>query len=613
MDRSSGAGSPRDPGARIPAAGLLAVAVVILAGALRLWSLNRAPSNPFYDAAVRSMGLSWHNFIFGAIDPGAAVSIDKPPADLWLQVASIKLLGFNRFALHLPEALGGSIAVALLYAAIRAVWGRTAGLLAALSLAVLPLSVLTSRSDTMDSVMAALLIASLWASVRALQTRRATWVLAAAALVGVAFNVKLSEALIPLPGLVVLWWMAPAPRLRIAVLAGAAATLALVGMVWIVGASLTPIGHRPYPIGSKTGSIYRVVFVYNGLDRLRGAPQLGPTDPTTPGPLRLLGPRADYNQLIGTELIAALTLALGLGLLAARRRAPDEGSPPEAPTAIPPSVAPDASDPTGVAGAEHRRVARSTAVGLGLWLLVALVLFSVMGHLQTRYLEAGTPAVAAALGVSAAGLLARARQRDDARIVLAAALALAGLYALTAATDSLGRAAGGLDLALALALLAGAVGRRRTWTRSTSLSVLTGLALLAAPVRFSLDLIDRHSGNAPQVGSGAQYGPYLHAHRGGAPYEVASSDPLGVVGLIAADDQPVLILNDVKGPLVRLATLKQIVGRGAVRYVLLAHPCTSGFRCPSTTSWSVRHTTRIRGYLYRFTTAGDPARTAAAV
>ena len=57
MDRSSGAGSPRDPGARIPAAGLLAVAVVILAGALRLWSLNRAPSNPFYDAAVRSMGL----------------------------------------------------------------------------------------------------------------------------------------------------------------------------------------------------------------------------------------------------------------------------------------------------------------------------------------------------------------------------------------------------------------------------------------------------------------------------------------------------------------------------------------------------------------------------
>ncbi len=590
MGRSSGSRAPDDRAARIPAAGILAVAAVILGGALRLWSIDRAPPNPFYDAAVRSMGLSWHNFIFGAIDPGAGVSIDKPPADLWLQVLSTKLLGFNRFALHLPEALGGSIAVALLYAAVRSVWGRPAGVLAALSLAVLPISVLTARSDTMDSVMAALLIASFWASVRALETRRGLWVLAAAALIGVAFNVKLSEALVPLPGLAVMWW-ATLPRRRTAVLAGAAAVLALVGMAWIVVASFTPIGHRPYPIGSKTGSIYRVVFVYNGLDRLRGAPQLGPTDPTTPGPLRLLGSRGHYNQLIGIELVAAL--ALGLGLFAARRRrgdpAPGEGSPPEA-----------------------EGVARWPAAGLGLWLLAALVLFSAIGHLQTRYLEAGAPAVAAVLGVSAARLLARATHREDARRALALALALSALYALLAATDSLGRGAAGLGLAWALALLAGPVGGRRWWTRSTSLSVLTGLALLAAPARFSLDLIARNSGNAPQVGSGAQYGPYLHAHRRGAPYEVASSDPLGVVGLIAADDQPVLILNDIKGPLVRLATLKGLVGRGAVRYVLLAHPCTIGLRCPSTTSWSLRHATRIRGYLYRFTTAGDPARTAAA-
>jgi 4-amino-4-deoxy-L-arabinose transferase-like glycosyltransferase len=446
----------------------------------------------------------------------------------------------------------------------------------------------------MDSVMAALLIASFWASVRALETRRPGWVLAAAALIGVAFNVKLSEALVPLPGLAVMWWAA-LPRRRTAVLAGAATVLALVGMAWIVVASLTPIGHRPYPIGSKTGSIYRVVFAYNGLDRLRGAPQLGPTDPTTPGPLRLLGPRANDNQLIGTELIAGLALALGLGLVDARQRrgrpAPDDGSPP---------------DP------EHERVASWTAAGLGLWLLAALVLFSAIGHLQTRYLEAGTPAAAAAVGVSAAGLLARAVHRADARRTLAAALGACGLYALLTASDSLGRAAAGLGLAVALALVAGRANGRRWWTRSTGLSVLTGLALLAAPARSSLDLIDRNSGNAPQVGSGAQYGPYLHAHRRGAPYEVASSDPLGVVGLIAADDQPVLILNDIKGPLVRLATLKQLVGRGGVRYVLLAHPCTTGFRCPSTTSWSLRHATRIRGYLYRFATAGDPARTAAA-
>jgi 4-amino-4-deoxy-L-arabinose transferase-like glycosyltransferase len=44
------------------------------------------------------------------------------------------------------------LAVALLYATVRSVWGRRAGILAALSLAVLPVSVLTARSDTMDSV-----------------------------------------------------------------------------------------------------------------------------------------------------------------------------------------------------------------------------------------------------------------------------------------------------------------------------------------------------------------------------------------------------------------------------------------------------------------------------
>ena len=38
------------------------------------------------------MGVSWHNFFFGAYEPGGSVSIDKPPVDLWLQVASVKLL-----------------------------------------------------------------------------------------------------------------------------------------------------------------------------------------------------------------------------------------------------------------------------------------------------------------------------------------------------------------------------------------------------------------------------------------------------------------------------------------------------------------------------------------
>ena len=39
------------------------------------------------------MGLSWHNFFYAAFDPAARLAIDKPPLDLWFQVASVKLFG----------------------------------------------------------------------------------------------------------------------------------------------------------------------------------------------------------------------------------------------------------------------------------------------------------------------------------------------------------------------------------------------------------------------------------------------------------------------------------------------------------------------------------------
>ena len=561
----------------------LIVLVVTLGACLRLWAITRAAGNPFYDAAVRSMGSSWHNFFFGALEPGGSVSIDKPPADLWVQVASTRLLGFTTFALHLPEALCGTATVALIFFAVRSVWGSWAGLLAALALAVAPIAVLTSRSDTMDSVMTALLVASLWASIRALQTGRGVWVMLAAGLIGVAFNVKLAEALVPLPAFVVMWAAAARPRLP--VLVGAGTTLVVVGMSWIVIASLTPAAQRPHPIGSGTGSIYRVVFLFNGLDRVSGrGPQLGPTDPTPSGPLRLVDAGGNYAQLVGGELVAALALALAR-LVATMRRS---GGAATLTTGSP-------------------RVARWTAVGLGLWLAVAVVLFSAVPHLQTRYLEAASPPLAVVLGVCAAALLGRSAERF-ARRALAGALAVGGGYAIGLASDWTGRLVAAVGLAIALACLLVArrpgaaerpVGLRRLG-EPCGLAVVVAVALFALPARLSVDLVDRGLSDAANGNDGAVYSAFLRAHRQHAEYEVASSDTLGVVGLISSDGQPVLILDDLKGPLVRLATLERLVARGAVRYVLLDHPCVSGVRCPATTRWSVAHAVRIRGYLYRY-------------
>ena len=75
---------------------------------LRLITLGTVPDNLFYDASVRSMTMSLHNFLYGAFDPSAATAIDKPPIDLWLQVIAVKLFGFNSVALKLPEAIAGT-------------------------------------------------------------------------------------------------------------------------------------------------------------------------------------------------------------------------------------------------------------------------------------------------------------------------------------------------------------------------------------------------------------------------------------------------------------------------------------------------------------------------
>jgi 4-amino-4-deoxy-L-arabinose transferase-like glycosyltransferase len=392
---------------------LALLAIVVLAALLRLWAIEGVAGNTFYDAAVRSMDLSWHNFFFGALEPGGSLAIDKPPLDLWLQVASTQILGFNLTALHLPEALAGVAASLLLFGALRRPFGAPAALLSALMLAVLPNAVLTARSDTMDTVLAALCIAALWCSWLALESRRVRWILLAALIMGVAFNVKLNEALLPLPALALLWWWASpsAPRARARTLAAAGAVLIVASLSWAAVASLTPLSQRPFPVGSRTGSIWRLVFLYNGVERL-GAKSAGGSTSSRPGEapglLRLLENGASqYGARIGLAALAAVLLGALAAALALRSR------------------------PRGAALTPPARM----AVAIGVWLVCGLVLFSAMPHLQERYLEVLAPAVCATLGIAIGSLLAQQRTALT-RIVLvlvsgAVVLALLGAQLAT--------------------------------------------------------------------------------------------------------------------------------------------------------------------------------------
>jgi len=182
-------------------------AITVGAALLRLIYIGKVSPDPFYDAAVRSMSMSWHNFFFGAFEPGGSVSIDKPPVDLWLQVISVKLFGFSSTSLKLPEVSAGIVSVPLLYAAVRRMWSPSAGIAAALAIAVLPVEVITSRSDTMDAVMMALIVLALLLILRSFEDGGRRWLLGGAAVLGLAFDVKLLESLVALPGLAVLAYL----------------------------------------------------------------------------------------------------------------------------------------------------------------------------------------------------------------------------------------------------------------------------------------------------------------------------------------------------------------------------------------------------------------------
>ncbi len=430
---------------RFPPWWLIAIALVTVAAAvMRLIALGTVPEDLYYDAAVRSMTLSLHNFFFGAFDPSAATSIDKPPLDLWLQVISVKLFGWGPVALKLPEALAGTAAIPLQFDLVRRVAGPLAGLAGAITLAFLPTSVITARSDTMDSVMMLLLLVVAWLLLRGAQRGELRWVMAAAVALGLAFNVKLFEALVPVPAFVVFMWLCwrgDAALVRARRLAVAGAVFVVVAMSWMVAVTIVPTAHRPYAIGSTNGSIWNAVFVFNGLDHITQPPQprsfsttsadarigtaseavhssgsaaRAPTAHTAaasgavhsssttlashPGPFRLFQySLVGYGTRLGTILFAAMAFGLAAlaPLLRRRLRAPPRAT-------------------------REQLIAWAASLAIAIWLITGYLLFSFTARVQPRYPRGQfTPAVAIALGCGLVAVGRRARDLFGVYVLLA--------------------------------------------------------------------------------------------------------------------------------------------------------------------------------------------------
>ena len=252
--------------------------ILALAVCLNFYRLDQnGYTNEYYAAAVKSMLANWHNFFFNAYDPGGFITLDKPPVAFWLQTVSAWLFGYSEVSLLLPSAIAGVVSVALVYYLIQRTFGPVAGLLAALALAVTPISVVMNRHNNPESLLILALLVGVWAISNATSKGKLTWLLLAMVAMGIAFNIKMLEAFIVLPVFYLVylllapikWWK------RIAHLALASLVLTVISLAWIVTVDLTPSNQRPYIGGSTDNTVMNLVVGYNGLSRIDSTQQGG--------------------------------------------------------------------------------------------------------------------------------------------------------------------------------------------------------------------------------------------------------------------------------------------------------------------------------------------------
>lgn len=441
-------------------------------------------ANDFYAAAVQAGSQSWEAFFFGSSDAANSITVDKPPASLWVMELSVRLFGLNSWSMLVPQVLLGVASVAALWAAVRRSFGPAAGLIAGAVLAVTPVAVLMFRFNNPDALLVLLMTAAAWAMTRAVADGRWRWLLLTGGLIGFGFLAKQLQVLLVVPALALTYLLAGPPKLgkRIAQLFAAGAAMVVAAGWWLLTVELWPADQRPWIGGSHENSIIELTLGYNGLGRLNGNERgsVGPGGELpaggngmwgSTGITRLFEP-AQGGQI--AWLIPAALVALVAGLVL-RGRAPRT---------------------------DRRRAA---LILWGGWLLVTGLVFSFMaGIFHQYYTVALAPAVAALAGIGAVQLWAA---RDRLWVRLTCALAL-GLTTATA-WALLSRSASFQPWLRWTILVVGVLATIATaFPLARRQSVVAALAAafigLAGPVAYSIDTIaTAHSGAIPSAGPSA--------------------------------------------------------------------------------------------------------------
>ncbi len=457
-------------------------------------------ANAFYAAAVQAGSQSWEAFFYGSSDAANAITVDKPPAFLWVIGLFVRVFGLSSWSILAPEALMGVATVAILYRIIRRRFSAGAALTAGAALATTPVAALMFRYDNPDALLVLLMVGAIALTLRGIETGTMRWVVWAGVLIGFGFLTKQLQAFLVLPPLIgVYLWASPRPVLRrVGHLLAAAAALVVSAGWWVAIVELVPASARPYIGGSQTNDFLELTFGYNGLGRVTGdeAGSVVPGSGTTgagswgaTGPTRLFG--SEFATQITWLLPAALVL-LVVAIIAV--------------------------------GVRHRTDPRlATITVLGLSLLTTGLVFSYMGGIfHPYYTVALAPYIAGLVGVGA-GLLWQRRTQLAWRIVAAATVALTGSWSFhllsTASTWQPWIRWTVLAATVIAAVLVLMPRRGRPSSVVTVSAVL--VAALLGPTAFSVQTVTvSHTGALPSAGpsvssGGGQGGPGRQGGPGG--------------------------------------------------------------------------------------------------
>ncbi|OIJ90513.1 glycosyltransferase family 39 protein [Streptomyces monashensis] len=439
------------------------LAIMLLAAVLYTWNLSGSSLNSFYSAAIYSGTQNWKAWFFGSLDAGNFLTVDKPPFADMVMSLSCRILGFGTWQMMLPEVAAGLGAIWILHSSVKRTFGHAAAAVAALVLALTPITVAINRDNNPDTILVLLMVGGAALALRATRTGRLLPLLGSAVCFGLAFNTKMLAGYIALPAVFAVYLLAARPTLvkRIVNLLIAGVVLAVAGFWWAIAVSLVPASERPYIGGSTDGTAWNLIMGYNGLGRIFGGEGNGGGGGGGGGGFSgSAGLGRMFNDILGGQiswLIPFALLALVCGLILCGR-------------------------------APRTDLTRAALVLWGGWTVLHYVTFATAeGTMHPYYTTALAPGIAALCGGGGV-LLLRAFRADRRWVwVLPAALAVTAVWAVVL----LRRASGwntwlwptvGVLMAAAIVglLLSRSAGRARLLAASVTAAVIAALAGPAA-------------------------------------------------------------------------------------------------------------------------------------